>query len=406
VADADAINQRGSMKRNYILAGSFVFLSLVGKAQKSDSIFKKERVKKTEIEFLYNHYIQNGNNSAVTGGIGTEQLTVVAPQISMFTTYKNGASFRTKLGVDVITSASTDNIDFIKSSASLRDARTHVDVVYSRPIKNNLTFSGGTGFSIESDYFSLPLSIGLSATDKSGLRSYGIDFQSYFDDLRWGRLSPSFTPEKLIYPEELRTKQWFSEYKRNSYNVRLSFTQVINKRNRIGAYPEVSYQNGLLSTPFHRVYFNDQSLRVENLPSERWKVSLGIKLNSFVRGRTILKHTLDLYADSFSVQGLGIESETVLKITPSFVVAPSIRFYFQKGSTYFAPYQAHNVSEAYYTSDYDVSTMTTNKVGLALRYAPISKKGTRNSTIEISYAGYTRSNGLEAHIISCGFKRK
>ena len=318
------------MKRNFILAGTIVLLSMMAKAQKSDSVFKKENVKKTEIEFLYNHYIQDGNNSAVTGGIGTEQLTVVAPQLSVWHTYKNSTSIFAKLGVDIITSASTDNIDFVKSSASIQDARTHLDVVYARPIKNNLSVSFGAGFSIESDYFSLPLKAGLVISDKRGLRFFGIDFQSYFDDLRWGRLSPSFAPEKLIYPVELRNKEWFNEYKRNSYNLRLSLMQVINKRNRIGVYPELSYQTGLLATPFHRVYFNDGSVRVENLPKQRWKISLGLKLNTFVGGRTIIKYSLDLYADSFSVRGIGVENETAIKVTATWVVAPSIRIYVQQ----------------------------------------------------------------------------
>lgn len=392
------------MKRNFILAGSFALLFMVAKAQKNDSVFKKEYVKKTEIEFLYNHYMQDGNNSAVTGGIGTERLTVVAPQISALHTYRNGRTLFTKLGIDVITSASTDNIDFIKSSASLRDARTHLDVVYSRQIKDNVAVSFGGGFSIESDYFSLPLNAGLSISDEKGIRTFGIDFQSYFDDLRWGRLSPSFAPEKLIYPVELRTKRWFNEYKRNSYNLRLSLTQVLNKRNRIGFYPELSYQQGLLSTPFHRVYFNDGSLRVENLPNQRWKASIGIKLNTFVGGRTILKNTVDLYADSFSVRSIGLENETSIKVTRTLVLAPLVRYYVQQGSSYFAAYKAHTPDEEFYTSDYDLSTMTTRKIGLAIRYNPIAREGTQKKGIEISYSTFRRSNGLEAHIISCSYK--
>lgn len=394
------------MKRNYILAGSFLFLSLFTKAQKADSIFNKESVKKTEIEFLYNHYLQNGNNSAVTGGVGTEKLSVVAPQLSLLRTYKNSSSLFVKLGADVITSASTDRIDFVKSSASIRDARTHLNVVYSRPVKENATVSIGSGFSIESDYLSLPVSIGLQIADKKGLRNYGIDFQSYFDDLRWGRLSSSFKPQKLIYPGELRTTPWFSEYRRNSYNLRLSFLQVINKRNRFGIYPELSYQQGLLATPFHRVYFNDGSLKVENLPNQRWKASMGLKVNSFIGGRVILKNALDLYHDSFAILALAFENETAIKINHALVLAPSFHIYTQSGSRYFAAYKAHTVNERFYSSDYDLSTMTTQKAGLAIRHNSIAKNGRRSRGTEISYSVFSRSNGLSAHIISCAFRWK
>jgi hypothetical protein len=290
---------------------------------------------------------------------------------------------------------------YIKSSASLQDARTHLDVMYTHLVKDNISISFGGGFSIESDYFSLPLSAGLSITDKKKFHVFGINFQSYFDDLRWGRLSSSFSPQKLIYPEELRNKQWFSEYRRHSYNLRLSFSQVVNKRNRIGIFPEVSYQSGLLSTPFHRVYFNDGSLRVENLPSYRWKLSLGLKLNTFVGGRTIVKHTLDLYTDSFSVRGLGLENETAIKVTPTIVLAPSVRFYIQQGSIYFDAYKVHSPDDTFYTSDYDLSTMTSQKYGFAIRHQPVSASGKRRKAMEIRYSIYKRSNDLVAQMISC-----
>jgi hypothetical protein len=393
------------MKIKYILAGSFALLSLFAKAQKTDSVFKKQVVKPNEIEFLYNHYIQDGSNSAVTGGIGTEKLTVIAPQLNITHTYKNADKLNVKMGVDIISSASTDNIDYIKSSASVKDARTHLDAIYTYQFKDNVSLSGGSGFSIESDYFSVPVNVGLAITERNGLRTYGIDLQSYFDDLRWGRLNApaSFMPEKLIYPGELRNKQWYDGYKRNSYNLRLSFTQVINKRNLIGIYVGTSYQKGLLSTPFHRVYFSDNSLRVENLPNTRWKQSLEIKLNTFVGGRTIVKNTLDLYSDSFSVRGLGFETEAAVKVTPQVVIAPSIRVYFQEGSEYFKPYLEHTISEEFYTSDYDLSTFTTQKAGLAFRFSPTNDEK-KLRQIEVSYASFIRSNGLSAHIISCVFK--
>jgi Protein of unknown function (DUF3570) len=393
------------LKRNWFLIGSFSFLSFFAQAQKTDSLFKKQNLKKNEIDFLYSHYIQDGNKSAVTGGIGTEALIVYAPQLTVRHTYKNGTQLTTNAGVDVVTSASTDNIDYVMSSASLHDVRFHADVAYTR-YKNNTVITGGGGVSVESDYFSLPFNLGIVVSEKSGMRTYGVELKTFFDDLRWGRISDLFRPETLIYPSELRYKEWYKEYNRNSYNLKFSFTQILNKRNRLGVYPEVSYQNGLLATPFHRVYFDDNSLRVENLPTERWKATLGLKLNTFVGGRTILKNGIDFYSDSFAVQAIGIENETAIKLTPQFILAPSFRLYFQKGSTYFAAYKEHMVTEEFYTSDYDLSTMTTQKGGIAIRYspAPTENKKIIFSQIEFSYSFYSRSNGLTAHVISCGLK--
>ena len=71
-------------------------------------------IKKTDIELLYNHYVQDGSNSAVTGGIGTEKLIVYAPAIKVSHKSKQNI-FSLNAGADIISSASTDNIDFIVS---------------------------------------------------------------------------------------------------------------------------------------------------------------------------------------------------------------------------------------------------------------------------------------------------
>ncbi len=392
------------MVKRYIIIGALIFAAFHLKSQESDSIFKKQTINKTEIDFLYSHYIQDGNNSAITGGIGTEKLIVYAPGIILKSTFKEKNSIIVKAGADVISSASTDKIDFNVSSASILDTRTHLDVGYSRGFKNErLIISGGSGFSIESDYTSIPLNLGLIYTGKNQMRTYSVDILAFIDDLRWGRLSPDYKrPVRLIYPEELRPREWFNIHNRYSYNFKFGFTQVINKRNLLGIYPAFIYQHGLLSTPFHRVYFNNGDLKVENLPHQRIKGILGFKLNSFVGGNTILKNELDFYADDFGILGLAIANETVFKLNSIVSIAPFIRLYFQKSSKYFAPYREHSIEQDFYTSDYDLSKFNTYKAGINLRYAPfkyLSKKFAFNE-LQLRYSLTYRTNNLTAHIIS------
>lgn len=396
------------MKKRYILAAVLSLFMGTLKAQKRDSVFRKKTVSKTDIEVMYSQYIQDGHNSPVTGGIGTEKLTVYSPNAKLKRVYNNGSNISLKFGSDIISSASTDNIDFVKSSASLVDARTYGNLgITSRPIgKKGLVLNTGTGFSIESDYFSIPVNIGVMRSSRDKMKTFSADLQMYFDDLRWGRLNPNVhRPEKLIYPIELRYKNWYQTTRRQSYNLKLSHTRVINKRNIIGIYPEGTLQQGLLATPFHRVYFKDSSLRVENLPSLRLRGTLGLKWNSFAGGRTILKHAIDLYADNFGIMGLGIENETAIKITPVFTFTIFGRYYRQKGSIYFAPYRQHDMSETYYTSDYDLSSITTLKAGAGIRIAPYTymRKNFMFNDVVLRYAYYHRSNGLHANIISCVF---
>lgn len=84
------------------------------------------------------------------------------------------------------------------------------------------------------------------------------------------------------------------------------------------------------------------------------------------------------------------------------------RYYTQNQSKYFAAYEKHISTEEYYTSDYDLSTFNANQYGLGVNYTDIFlgsriwKFGLKN--IDLRFNHYSRSDGLEANIISFGIK--
>lgn len=376
--------------------------NFLAKPQTNDSI-SHIKVNKTEVELLYNQYIQDGNNSAITGGIGTERLSVYGPSFSMKKSFGNNA-INFQLGSDIISSASTDNIDFVVSSVSKLDARTYTNIGYERILeKNQITIGGGVGFSIESDYFSFGKFFGISASSKNKMQTYSAEFQIFNDDLRWGRINPGYyRPAFLIYPSELRDQEWYDVVKRNSYNANLGFSQVINARNVFGISALLSLQNGLLETPYHRIYFSDGSLAVEQLPPERRKMAIALKLNSFIKGNLILKNSLSGYSDDFGIHGFSIENETALKLNPKWTLHGNARFYSQTASTFFAPYMEHDVNQNYYTSDYDLSAFNSLRIGLGVKHSPFkyTKKNKRFDTATLKYNFYRQSNSLYAHMMS------
>lgn len=396
------------MKRKFLLAGILSAFLLQSKAQNADSSYQKSTLSKTEVELVYNHYIQDGHNSAVTGGIGTEKLTVYSPSVRIGQTFKEYNTLRFVGGVDIVSSASADNIDFVMSSASKRDARSYGNLNYQRQLKRkDLKLGIGSGFSIESDYLSIPILASAEYTNPTKTRTYSFDFQAYFDDMRWGRLDPDYyRPVKLIYPVELRNRKWFDTYRRDSYNFKLGLTQIINPRLVLGIFPEISYQKGLLSTPFHRVYFKDNSLKVENLPQERYKFPLSIRLNYFMGSRTILKLNYGFYYDSFDILGNSLELEAAIKTSPQWTISPFFRFYNQSGSEYFKAYKQHDISAKFYTSDYDLASFQSYKAGVNLRYLPSAYVTKRISFDELNlrYGYYHRSNGLNAHMVTLAVK--
>lgn len=374
----------------------------------SDSSFEKKKLSKTSIEFAFSYYNQDGNNSAVTGGIGTEKLAVYATNVNIAHQFKQLNTFSANIGLDMISSASTDKIDYRVSSASVLDQHFHTDINFKRQFKRpDLKIGGGIGFAFESDYAAVPISVSLNYTEPSKMRTYQLDFTASFDDLRWGRFDADHPGDRLqlVYPSELRYREWYDEQKRNTYNIKLGFTQVLTKKMTLGIFPEFVYQKGLLATPFHRVYFNDNTLRVENLPKQRFKFPLAIKLNAFLGNRFILKNQYSFYADNFGIIANTIEIEGALKIVPKFTLAAFFRFYHQSGSDYFKTYKEHSTDESFYTSDYDLSRFNSYKAGLSLKFYPVSKtqKKVFFENILLRYSFYYRSNNLQAHTASFAF---
>src|SRR5439155_3964124 len=110
-----------------------MYLSMVVFSQTKpaeDSLYKSKKLKVDEVNFVSGYYHQDGNNSAVTGGIGSERLTDFANTIELkVSKYDN--KFRKhnlafELGVDTYTSASSDKIDsHTISSASMTDTRIY-----------------------------------------------------------------------------------------------------------------------------------------------------------------------------------------------------------------------------------------------------------------------------------------
>lgn len=377
--------------------------ALALKAQKPDSVFQKRNLSKTDVQLLFSYYSQNGDNSAVTGGIGTERLTLYGTNLSIANSKRNHV-IKFDGGVDVISSASTDNIDYIVSSPSSLDRRAYSHLGYEHTFpKKQFNVGAKTGFSIESDYFSVPVILNAEYTTPSQLRSYSVVLESYFDDLRWGRLDTGYyRPVQLIYPVELRYKEWFDVHGRNTFNIKLGFSQVINQRLVIGIFPEVSYQRGLLATPFHRVYFNHDSVRVENLPQERFKLPIGLRLNYFAGGRTILRVNYNFYWDTWGTLASAVQLESAIKLNPKLTLSPFFRIYLQSAARYFKPYGQHHPDEMFYTSDYDLSRFISYKFGLGILYLPYAYVGKKFSFEEIAfrYSAYFQSTKLYAHTVT------
>src|SRR5689334_1070441 len=153
----------------------------------SDSSYKAKKLSLEEVNFVSGYYQQNGNNSAVTGGIGTEKLNDFANTIELkFSKYskpqvKHSLGF--ELGIDHYTSASSDKIDpYTISSPSYSDTRYYPSLSYSSQNEKKRTTLGATAsFSKEFDYVSRGIGANFAKSSKDNNREFSASLQAYFD---------------------------------------------------------------------------------------------------------------------------------------------------------------------------------------------------------------------------------
>jgi hypothetical protein len=96
------------MKKRIISAAFLAFiLSNQVKAQETQTdttAYKKQKLKIEEVNFISSYYSQDGNNSAVTGGVGTEKLTDIATtldiKVSRYNKNQHKQTYGFELGVD------------------------------------------------------------------------------------------------------------------------------------------------------------------------------------------------------------------------------------------------------------------------------------------------------------------
>ena len=362
----------------------------------------------TELNILMSYYQQDGNHGAVEGGIGTQYLTDLTPTIILNVPLDSVSRLSANVGMDVYASASTDRIDYVLSTPSSSDTRYHADFGYSRQLADQRTIVGlGAGFSKEYDYLSFNVTGSWARTSADGNRQLSVAAQAFFDRAT------------LIRPVELRVgggQEHGSGYDtRQSYNLNLVYSQVLTQRLQGALSTELVAQRGLLSTPFHRVYFRETggtvgTAKTELLPRQRYKYPVGLRLNYYATDLVQLRTFYRFYNDNFGITAHTVELETPVKVTPFFVLYPFYRYHTQTAAKYFAPYLEHSLNDQYYTSDYDLASFSAHKLGLGLRYSPVYGIGrfktpfggrvAKFKALDLRYAYYRQSTGLTANLLS------
>ena len=415
-----------------ITLGIILLLAVNHLFAQQDSLAADTTVKKLgpiEVDILSSYYSQDGEHSPVTGGRGTEELSDLTSTIIINIPYgKNNYSIN--YGADNITSASTDNIDAEVSSDSKKDMRIHGNLGITHKISKRKSYHVGAGFSSEYDVKSVSFNAGVSLESKNRNSSLDVNSKMFLDN--WSL----YEPIELSSNIEIETEEGETEVEvessgtknRTSYDLSVSFAQILTKRLQVSFTGEVIYQKGLLSTPFHRVYFNDgvntnnlneietilstKSRKRELLPVSRLKTPIAMRLHYSISGTFVVRSFYRYYTDDFGVTANTVELELPIKVGNALTFYPFYRYHDQTASKYFAPFGEHLLSSDYYTSDYDLSAFNSNQYGVGLEYAPLFGVGKKAinadkgflklKSINARFANYERSDGLSSYLVSFG----
>ena len=463
---------------------SLILFSGLSFSQVKDSIVYKKRVlESTEVDFLSSYYKQDGVHSAVSGGIGSEDLSDFASNIIISVPMNEDDILTIDVGISAYTSASSSNINPFQSNSTTTGASGNQTTTTSAPYgtpwqassgasasdalvslvanyahssdDRNFNWNADVSFSNEYDYTSFGFGGGIARLFNEKNTELSVKVNAYLD--QWRPIYPTELHEYSKYGAGFLNQGYFngvsvldqngqsttnylpSAFKtinavnRNSYSASVGFSQVLTKKLQVSVFFDVLQQQGLLSSPYHRIYFADKANfyigqsqyinnyestsnagvykladDIERLPDSRFKLPVGARLNYYINERFILRTYYRFYSDNWDIQSHTASIELPVKLSNKFTVFPMYRYYTQTASKYYAPYESHLSTEKFYTSDADLATFDANQYGFGVNYTDIFAAGKiwrfGLKNIDFRFNHYKRSDNLNANIATIAFK--
>ena len=407
-----------------VLALYFSLLSAFSQQYNVDtSSYRNTKLKLDEVNLVSGYFNQDGNHSAVTGGIGTQQLNDVSNVLELKFLKQNDRNNKytwdMEVGFDHHTAASQAYINTSGASRTFGN-RFYPSINWQVEKSNGFNFGLGTSLSSEVNYHSFGLDFSAGKTSKDKNTSINFKGDVYFDKVVM--IEPSeFVPKPVetslstyttasgtVITDGERQTVRIPRTPRNTYSGSLTFSQIVNKNFQFALIAEGVAQNGYLGLPFHRVYLTDGSEKIENLPSERLKLPLAIRLNYFLGDKIIFRSYYRYYMDDWGIKAHTASLEIPYKVSPFLSIAPFYRYYIQTASPYFASYGTHQLTDPYYTSNYNLSAFTSQYFGINFRITP--EKGVFKipffNMIDLRYGHYSQTTGLQANNIGINLRFK
>ena len=428
-----------------------ILATTISLAQEKDTtkIYKKRVLDVTEVDFVSSYYEQAGTHAAVSGGIGTEKLKDLASKIIVATPMNEDDVLTVDVGLSAYTSASSSNVNPFSAPVTSTGASGQAAVPVGQYKPTGTPWQASTGASGRGTLFSLSSSYSHSSNDRNFIWNADVSLSNEYNYSSKGigggitklynhkntefsiKANAYFDNWTIIYPTELNEyntygngflsngylkgvsvfdqngnvshnylpstfKPWDTNI-RNSFSTTLSYSQVVNQKMQFSLFLDVLQQQGMLSTPYQRIYFADTQHYfigdksyipvyqtsanngvyqladdIERLPNKRFKLPVGMRWNYYINEKYTLRTYLRYYQDDWGIQSNTLSVEVPYKLNDLFTIYPIYRYYTQTASKYFAPFEQHLSTEQYYTSDYDLSGFNTHQFGVGASFIDLS----------------------------------
>ena len=369
--------------------------------------------------------IPSGASNAVVSNSNVETVTLGTPWFA-----SSGASRK-----DALKYVSASLTDYSDDRNTLWNANAYASIEYD--YRSYGLGGAWTGlFNEKNTELSLKAKVYLDRwypiypTELHEYKKYGTNFltSGYFQGVplinQGGAVSDSYLPNKFL--------AWTNN-DRSSATLSASFSQILSSRVQFSIDTDLVIQQGLLSTPYHRIYFKDTpnyyignasfipnytspsnygvfrlADDIERMPDSRLKIPIGTRLNMYLNDRLTLRTFYRYYYDNWGIQAHTASVELPIKLSMKWTIYPNYRYYQQTQATYFKPFGEHLSTEQFYTSDYDLSAFDSQQLGFGVSYKDIFTNvralGFGLKNIDFRFQHYYRSDGLESIIYGLGVK--
>lgn len=287
----------------------------------------------------------------------TDETTVITPSANLSAAVTENTRVDLMYMVDVWSSASVDIV--AAASKNVTEQRSEIDVAVQQ-VLTDVTFGGSYRYSTEYDYVSHGGSLGGSYDFADNNATISVVARAAFDEV-WAAGSEDLSEPAM------------------TVSLRTSFTQVIDAMTLVQGTYEIGRQEGYLSSPYRYVriantassaattcLFPIDMCLLEKSPDTRWKHAVA------VRGRRALGDALSLgagyrfYLDDWELISHTADFDVSWVPTEDLLVSLSYRFYMQGKAFHWKTHYPAAEMAAFYTSDKELSLMTSHRIGLEL----------------------------------------